>query len=172
MRKLTKILVLALTITLALITAEILNRFVFMTCGVPTGSMQDTIKINDRLIVNRLSYINEKVKRGDIVAFKYPDDPSDIFIKRVIGTSGDIIDITDGKLYLNNKPQDEPYIKEPMNEQFGPYKVPQGCYFMLGDNRNISDDSRYWQTKYVPQADILGKVIFRYYPICDIGSVN
>ena len=92
-----------------------------------------------------------KPYRGEVVLFRFPDDPSEIFVKRIIGLPGDTITIKNGKVYINGKELNEPYITQPTAS--GPqstYHVPAGCYFMLGDNRSVSDDSRYWTHKYVP----------------------
>lgn len=92
-----------------------------------------------------------------MVIFRYPDDESQIFIKRVIGLPGDKIEIADGRLIINGEAMVEDYVKEPMTGSFGPYEVPEGCYFMLGDNRNISQDSRYWKNTYVSRKIFLRK---------------
>ena len=100
----------------------------------------------DKLIALRTFYWFEDPKRGDIVVFEYPDDPSELFIKRIIGEPGDKVEIIDGKVYINDsrEPLKEDYLKEPMEGSFGPYTVPEDCYFMMGDNRNDSLDSRFW----------------------------
>ena len=121
----------------------------------------------DRIIGSRLSYIFEEPKRGDVIEFRFPDDESKLFTKRIIAIPGDIVDIREGKVYLNNSdiPLDEPYIKEPMiNEQDMHFEVPDGAYFCMGDNRNNSFDSRYWNNTYVYRDKILAKVIVKYSP--------
>ena len=91
-------------------------------------------------------------------------------MKRIIGLPGDTVDIIDGKVYINGELLVEDYIKETMVGSFGSYDVPEGSYFMLGDNRNNSNDSRYWYNTYLDRDDILGKVVFKYYP--RVGFLN
>lgn len=162
-----------LTIGLAFIIAMLIRTYVFELVDVPTGSMLNTIQLNDKFIELKFIYRFEPIKRGDIVVFKYPDDPSVSFVKRVIGIGGDTIEIKNGILYRNGEPVKEPYLKEPMNknETFGPYKVPPNHYFMLGDNRNQSLDSRYWKNKYVSKDAIMGKIVFRIWPLSRFGSM-
>ena len=121
-----------------------------------------------RVIGSRLSYIRSDPKRGDVVIFHFPDDPTGkmYYVKRVIGLPGETVNIVDGKVYINGSdtPLDEPYLAEPMEGSYGPYTVPEGCYFMLGDNRNNSQDARFWQNKYVAKDKIIAKVLFSYYP--------
>ena len=108
---------------------------------------------------------------GDIAIFIYPDDEAKgiktYYVKRIIGMPGDTIDIVDGKVYLNGSdtPLDEPYLHEPMEpEEPQHYEVPDGCYFMLGDNRNYSNDARRWTHKYVKRDKLVAKVLFQYFP--------
>ena len=119
---------------------------------------------HDRLIALRTAYWFSEPKRGDIVVFHYPDNEEELYIKRVIGTPGDIVEGKDGVVYVNGEALEEPYIKEPAEEDFGPYQVPKESYFMLGDNRNHSRDSRDWENTYVKKNKILGKAFLRYYP--------
>ncbi|ADQ04937.1 signal peptidase I [Caldicellulosiruptor owensensis OL] len=158
----------------AVLIALILRTYVFSLVIVPTGSMLNTIQLNDRLFVYKLGYVLhiEDVKRGDIVVFKYPDDRKTLYVKRVIGLPGDTIEIKDGVLYINGRVYKENYLKEPMLGSFGPYKVPPGHYFMMGDNRNDSHDSRFWEHKYVSRDDIIGKVVFRVWPLSRAGVVK
>ena len=130
---------------------------------------------NDRVIGSRLSYHFSDPERGDIVIFKYPDDPSIYYVKRIIGLPGDTIDIVDGAVYLNGSdtPLDEPYLREPMlPEEPMHFEVPDNCYFMMGDNRNNSNDARYWQNTYVERDAIIAKVLFRYWPINKFGMIE
>ncbi|SNX53807.1 signal peptidase I [Thermoanaerobacterium sp. RBIITD] len=162
-----------ITIGLAFIIALFIRTYIFELVDVPTGSMLNTIQLNDKFIENKFIYRFEPIKRGDIVVFRYPDDPSVNFVKRVIGIGGDTIEIKNGILYRNGVAIKEPYLKEPMDKNgvFGPYKVPPNHYFMMGDNRNQSLDSRFWQHRYVSKDAILGKIVFRIWPINNIGSM-
>jgi len=152
-------------IVIAIAIAFICNQFIIVNAKVPTGSMKDTIMEGNRLIGFRLSYLFSDPKRLDVVIFKYPDDETQNYVKRVIGLPGDIVVIKDGKVYVNDVMLDEPYIREPMsvNSQVLTYSVPKGYYFMLGDNRNNSADSRFWKNTYVAENKILAKAIFKYY---------
>lgn len=155
-------------IVAAVVIALVLNNFVIANSRVPTGSMEKTIMAKSRVIGSRLSYIRSDPKRGDVVIFHFPDDPTGkmYYVKRVIGLPGETVNIVDGKVYINGSdtPLDEPYLAEPMEGSYGPYTVPEGCYFMLGDNRNNSQDARFWQNKYVAKDKIIAKVLFSYYP--------
>lgn len=112
----------------------------------------------------------QKIKdpeRFDIVIFKYPDDESKLFIKRVIGLPGEKVQIKDGKVYINDSeiPLDDSFVPEKPRGSFGPYEVPENSYFVLGDNRNHSKDSRCWKsTSFVTFDEIVGKAVIRYYP--------
>lgn len=155
------------TIGAALILAYLLTNYVIINAVIPSGSMENTILKGDKLIANRLSYIFSEPERGDIVVFKYPDDETIPFIKRVIGLPGETVEIIDGVVYIDGEPLEDEYIKEPMDTSRGdkgPYLVPEDSYFMLGDNRNDSKDSREWINTYVEKDKILGKAVFRYYP--------
>lgn len=120
----------------------------------------------DRIFGNRLDYLFDDPERFDIVIFKYPDDESQRFIKRVIGLPGETVEIREGKVYINGSdtPLDDSFTPETPVGNFGPYTVPEGCYFMLGDNRNNSRDSRMWDNPYVKKEKILGKAVLRYFP--------
>lgn len=175
-------------ILIALVIALLLNKFVIVNANVPTGSMEDTIMPGDRLIGFRLSYLNSDPRRGDIIIFEYPINPEEIYIKRVIGLPGETVEIKAGKVYINgsSEPIEEDYLKaeEWFMENDGlVFDVPEGHYFVMGDNRNNSLDGRYWSYEavkkglaptleeavrqnypFVARDAILGKAIFRYYP--------
>ena len=163
------------SIAIGVIIAVLINRFVLINARVPSASMENNIMTGDRLFGYRLAYVNEEVERGDIVIFKFPDDESQLFIKRVIGLPNETVTIIDGKVYIddNKEPLYEPYLAQAMVGTFGPYEVPENCYFMLGDNRNYSRDSRFWENTYVSKDKILGKALFRYFPkISTIENAN
>ena len=146
-------------ILVVFVIAFLLGHFVYINARVPSGSMEQTIMTGDRF---------------DIVIFKYPDDPSQLFVKRVIGLPGETVNIVDGKVYINDseEPLDDSFCPETPEGSFGPYTVPDGCYFMLGDNRNHSMDSRYWQNTFVEKDAIVAEVAVRYWPLNKIGTVD
>lgn len=133
---------------------------------IPSESMEGTLNIGDRLIGNRLAYkFGDTPERFDIVIFNAPDD-GEIYIKRVIGLPGEKVTIKNGKVYINDStaPLDDSFIKEEMEyEETMTFNVPEGCYFMMGDNRNESWDSRYWDNPYVEESEILAKAVFKYW---------
>ena len=151
-----------------------MNKLVYINAVIPSESMQDTIMKGDRVLGNRLAYIKDNPERYDIVIFKYPDDPSKIFIKRVIGLPGETVTVKDGKIYIDGKEQTQAvsFCPEEMAGSFGPYEVPEDSYFVMGDNRNNSLDSRYWDNTYVKKEAILAKAGFRYWPLNKVGFVN
>lgn len=160
-------------LVIAAIIAFVLNTFIIANSRVPSASMENTIMTKDRVIGSRLTYHFKDPERGDIIIFHFPDDESIFYVKRIIGLPGDIIDIKGGHVYINNSetPLYEPYLKEPMVEEPDlHYKVPEDSYFMMGDNRNSSADSRRWQNTYLKRDKIVAKVLFRYYP--SIGKVE
>ena len=149
----------------------VLTQFVIINVRVPSGSMENTIMTKDRLIGFRFSYWFDEPQRGDIILFSYPVDEKQTYIKRVIGLPGETVEIRDGKIYIDGS-------SEPLEEDY--LKVPEGCYFVLGDNRNDSEDGRFWaqialnegkastaeeaeQYSYVKKDEIKGKAIFKYY---------
>ena len=155
----------AKTIILAVLLAVSVNSFLIVNAKVPTGSMENTIMTGDRILALRGSYWFSSPERGDIIIFPYPDDPTGetLYVKRIIGVGGDRIDVYDGQVYVNEQPIEEEYIKEPTQGNFGPYFVPEGECFAMGDNRNSSIDARFWKNTYIPEDEILGKVVLKYY---------
>lgn len=150
------------------------NNFLLINARIPSSSMEETIMMNDRIFGNRLAYKSDDPKRFDIVIFRYPDDPSTLFIKRIIGLPGETVEIRSGKVYIDGsaEPLDDSFCKEEPLGDFGPFEVPEGCYFMMGDNRNNSNDSRFWHNKYVEEDAILGKAVLRYWPFSKFGTVE
>jgi len=151
-----------IVIVVAVSLALFINKFVIYKISSPTGSMENTFLIGEKVEVFRLAYLFSNPERGDIVVFPAPDKPDEDYIKRVIGLPGDTVEVVDGLVYINGEPLKEDYLKEPMLGSFGPYIVPKGSYFMMGDNRNISLDARYWDNKFVAKKKIKGKAIFKY----------
>lgn len=152
-------------ITLAFFIAYIVTNFLIINTVVPSESMEKTINTGDRVITNRLAYIYDIPKRGDIIVFPSPDDDT-ILVKRVIGLPGETINIVDGEIYVNDEILIEEYVSSKINDKTknSEYTVPDNSVFVMGDNREFSFDSRYWHHKYVEIDNILGKVVFRYYP--------
>ncbi len=146
----------------AILLATFINKVVIFRVKVPTGSMKNTIMIDDSVVTFRLAYLFADPKRGDIVVFPYPDDEEIDYIKRIVGLPGETIEGIDGIVYIDGQALEEDYILEPMDFDFGPYKIPEGTYFMMGDNRNCSEDSRYWNNKYLERDKILGKAVFKF----------
>lgn len=201
-----------LPIVIAVIVAVLLKMFVFANVVVPTGSMMNTINEQDRIIASRLAYINKEPQRYDIILFDYPDDESQIFVKRVIGLPGETVEVIDGIAYVTDKngnttETDQSFITtETPTGNYGPYYIPEkgetittdgincyaengmrvgfagftdkycepnssgeyvvteNLYFCMGDNRNRSLDSRFWDNAFVKESKILGEAKFKYYP--------
>ena len=153
-------------IIFVVVVVLIVNNFLLINARVPSESMEKTIMTGDRFFGNRLAYLFDDPERFDIVVFKYPDDESQLFVKRVIGLPGETVEIKDGKVYINGSetPLDDSFTPETPTGDYGPYVVPEGSYFMLGDNRNHSGDSRFWKQPYVEKEKIVGQAIFRYFP--------
>lgn len=161
-------------ILFVLIVVLVLQNYVIINAKIPSGSMETTIMTGDRVFGYRLAYKEESPQRGDIVIFKYPDNEEELFIKRVIGLPGEKVEIRDGLVYINDssEPLSEPYLTVTPIGDFGPYQVPEGHYFMLGDNRNFSKDSRVWNHPYVAENKIVAKAVFRYYPFTKMGTIS
>ncbi|MGN0484527.1 MAG: signal peptidase I [Lachnospiraceae bacterium] len=178
---------------IAIAASLLLNRCVIYSAEIPTGSMENTIMEKDRVIGNRLAYLQSGPERQDIVIFKYPVNEKKTFIKRVIGLPGETVRISSGKIYINDakEPLKESYLKEEWtvaNDGFE-FQVPDDCYLMLGDNRNDSLDARYWAGEalkygkastekeaetfqFVSRDKILAKAGFRYWKLDRIGMVR
>ena len=170
-----------LPIIIALIVAMLLKTFVFANAQVPTGSMLNTIHEGDRVIASRIEYNFHDPERFDIIIFKFPDDVEEhkidpsvkvqYFVKRIIGLPGETVEVVNGVVYVtdadgNTEQLDDSFVTAcTPTGNFGPYVVPEDSYFVMGDNRESSIDSRYWSTtNYVHKDLIIGKVKFRYDP--------
>ena len=163
-----------IAILVAVIIALFVDNFLIVNAQIPSGSMENTIMTGDRVVGNRLSYLTKDPERYDVIIFKYPDDESQLFIKRIIGLPGETVEIRDGHIYIggSSEPLEDVETKEYMVGNYGPYTVPEGCYFVMGDNRNDSKDSRYWINPYVSKDKILGKAVFRYWPITEMKTIK
>lgn len=154
----------------ALFLVIVIKTFIVQLFWIPSRSMEPVLLINDRIIVTKFSYWYKEPQRGDIIVFRFPKDTSKHLVKRVIGLGGENISIRDNKIYINGKLLDEPYIKNEIYQDFGPVVVPVGHFFVLGDNRDSSEDSRSWG--YVPARLVVGKVQYRYWPLSRVGNIH
>src|SRR5579871_2028797 len=168
------------SLVIAVILALFVRTWVFQAFQIPSGSMENTLLVGDHVIVNKMIFApkatalerailpDRPIRRGDIIVFKSPQDPDRDLIKRVIGLPGDRFELHRKKIYINGQPIDDPwghYLRPastdaPPNpsdksEEYGPVTVPTGQYFMMGDNRDNSEDSRYWG--FMPQNYVKGR---------------
>jgi signal peptidase I len=177
------------SIVIAVILALFIRTFVVQAFKIPTGSMEENLLIGDHLLVNKFVLGPTEtsvertllpigtIKRGDVIVFKYPVEPDRDFIKRVIGLPGETVELKDKKVYISGKPLEEPYVHflQPpsgqsafheetgydVRERYGPVTVPQNQYFVMGDNRDNSQDSRYWG--FLPRDYVKGKALLIYW---------
>lgn len=148
------------------------NKLLVVNSAVRSDSMADTIRSGDRFFADRRAYDGKAPARGDIVLFHGPDNKDTTYVKRIIGLPGEILTIKDGKVQINGFSLEEPYLFEMPKGSYGPYEIPEGCYFVMGDNRNRSYDSRFWKHSFVKREDILGKAGYRYWPLESIGKIR
>jgi signal peptidase I len=171
------------SICVAVILAFFVRTFVVQAFKIPSGSMEPNLLIGDHLLVNKfvaaptLTRVEDTllpiqtIHRGDVIVFKHPKIPERDLIKRTIGLPGDTIELRDGHVYVNGKALDEPYVhfllppsadlgEGDPRRTYGPVTVPEGQYFMMGDNRDNSEDSRYWG--FLPREYVKGKALFLY----------
>ncbi|MGI5921796.1 MAG: signal peptidase I [Syntrophomonadaceae bacterium] len=160
-------------VVIAFILAMILRTFIIEGRIIPSGSMLPTLQLQDRVMVNKFIYYFKEPQRGDIAVFDPPEvlNSKDQFIKRVIGLPGETVEVKEGKVYINGKALVEPYVTEAPNYEFGPVVVPEGCLFMLGDNRNRSFDSHLWNA-WLTRDRVIGKAFIIYWPIKDITDLK
>lgn len=142
---------------------------------IPSGAMIPTLQINDRLIIDKITYKFTPPERGDIIIFSptqtlQEQNFQDDFIKRIIGLPGETVEVINGQVKINNQPLEEPYIAEPPTYEYGPSTVPENNYFVLGDNRNNSYDSQYWG--FVPKENIMGKAQSIFWPLDRQGPIQ
>ena len=159
-------------ILFAVITAILIVLFVVQPVKVEGTSMLPRIVDQERIFVNRFIYHFADIQRGDIVVFWYPKEPSKSFIKRIIGLPGDVVRIEQGKVLVNGQALRETYLAPEYldHNSYGPERIPLDHFFVLGDHRNSSNDSRNWGL--VPRRNIYGKAIFRYWPVQKLGSIE
>ena len=156
-----------MTLAITFVCALIINYTIIASALVVTSSMENTIMVNSRVMGLRVAYVINDPKRFDIILFKPPDHEDSIpYVKRIIGLPNEKVEVIGGKVYINDSdvPLDDSFIKEVARGDFGPFYVPEGFYLVLGDNRNSSNDSRFWQNKFVAKDKIIGKIYFEYYP--------
>jgi signal peptidase I len=182
------------SLVIAVILALFVRTWVFQAFKIPTGSMENNLLIGDHLIVNKMIFSpaltglerailpRREIRRGDVVVFKYPEEPERDFIKRVIGLPGDRLELRRKKIFINGQPIDEAYVHliEPpppddapptgdLRAWYGPVTVPEHQFFMMGDNRDNSQDSRYWG--FLPESYVKGKALFIYFSFEEEGSL-
>lgn len=154
----------------AILLAMLINKFLLYKVSVPTESMYPTIKKGDQMFVTKI-YNPQNIKRGDILVF-YSNELKDLLIKRVVGLPGETVEVKDnGDVYVNGKYLEEDYVKNP-DSKTGNFKIPEGKYLMLGDNRANSADARYWNNPYIDAKDIQGKARVRVFPFDRIGLLK
>jgi signal peptidase I len=162
----------ALVLLVALGVAVLMRTYVVQTFFIPSGSMEPTLNIGDRILVDKLSYHLHAVHRGDIIVFARPPGETlepgvNDLVKRVIGLPGETISAQNGQVYINGKPLKEPWLpKGVVTDDFGPVHVPQGDYFVMGDNRGFSSDSRVFGP--ISGKLIVGRVVMRIWPLSHI----
>ena len=144
-------------------------RATLQTSVVISGSMEPTLQIGQRLLINKVVYKFHEPEAGDIITFNPPNNPRATFIKRIIGLPGDTVEVKMGAVYINGVQLDEPYIKEPPTYTFRQYEIPKNNYFVLGDNRNNSGDSHTGWT--LPRQNIIGKAWLTIWPLDKWGVV-
>jgi len=161
---------------IALIIAFFIRFFIAEPRYIPSDSMFPTLEVGDRIVVEKVSYYFSSPDFQDIVVFHQPEllhnfgyDADQAFIKRVIGDSRETIALRNGNVYLNGMKIKEPYIKEPPKYELSPIKVPKHKLFVLGDNRNNSNDSHVWG--FLPENKVIGRAVFRFWPPDRIGLI-
>lgn len=159
----------------ALAIAFFLRAFIVEPRFIPSGSMEPTLQVGDRILVDKISRKWQVPQRGDILIFYPPkspsiDDSSKAYIKRLIGIAGDQIAVQGGQVYRNGQALDEQYIAEPIRYSMRTVTVPTGYYWMMGDNRNFSNDSHVWG--FLPEQNVIGKASLRFFPFDErIGKI-
>ncbi|MDP4125964.1 MAG: signal peptidase I [Bacillota bacterium] len=159
-------------VLIAFALSWVLRSYVIEARKIPTGSMLPTIQLEDRVIVDKIFFkYFDHISPGDIIVFHPPPSAhaTDDFIKRVVGVAGDKVEIRNHTTYVNDQPVYEPYVTDKSKNDFGPIVVPKDSVFVMGDNRNNSDDSRIWG--FLPTQNITGRTLFRYWPLNNFGAL-
>ena len=183
------------SLCVAVVLALFVRTFVVQAFKIPTGSMENNLLVGDHLLVNKLVFAptltgferallpTDPIERGDIIVFKYPEEPERDYIKRVIGLPGDTLELKNKTVYVNGQALDEPYVHFlfpdavpgsadytdlDVRRKYGPVTVPPDHYFMMGDNRDNSQDSRYWG--FMPRSYVKGKALFVYFSFGDAAN--
>jgi len=160
------------TILVALVLALIIRAFFLQVFWIPSGSMEPTLNINDRIVVNKVSYHFRGPKRQEIVVFRQvasDGTPKRDLIKRVMGFPGETLEIKDGLVYINDKVVEETHQMNKDFSDFDPVTIPEDAYFVLGDNRPASADSRYWG--FLPKQNLIGPAFLRIWPLNKFGLI-
>ena len=159
----------------AVLISFLINNFIIVNATVPSGSMRNTIQEGTRIIAFRLSYLFSEPERFDVVVFRAPDNEEIYNVKRIIGMGGERIDIIGGQVFVNLEPEPlyDGFILEPHRQEMdSTFLVPEGHFFVLGDHRNDSHDSRGWINTYLPRENILGRAVFSYFPFNRMGLIR
>ena len=176
-------------VAVAVLVALAIQSWLVKPYRIPSESMVPTLRPGDRVLVNRVTFRLRDPERGDVIVFRYPEDPAVVFIKRVVGVPGDVLEVRNGRLYVNGKKTAEPYVHhtggrlDPTLAQAAiagstlhdpwslaePFRVPAASYFVMGDNRTDSDDSRDWGT--VPRGAIVGEGLATYWPLSRLRAL-
>ncbi|MFH1362565.1 MAG: signal peptidase I [bacterium] len=160
------------TLVVAFLLALVIRAFFLQVFWIPSSSMEPTLAIKDRIIVNKVAYHFRQPKRAEIVVFRQvaPDEAAKKdLIKRVMGLPGEVLEIKEGELYINNKKVEEHHSVNNDFDDFGPIAIPDDKYFVLGDNRPASADSRYWGL--LPAENLIGPAFLRIWPLNKLGLI-
>lgn len=160
-----------ISILIAVVLAFFIRYFIVELYMVEGPSMRPTLVNSERLVVNKFIYRFRTPERGDIIVFRYPSDPSRDFIKRVIGIPGDTIEIKDGRVFVNGQLLNESYILEKTRGSYSLATVPEGHIFVMGDNRNNSEDTRFRDVGFVSHDLVKGKAVMIFWPLDHIKSL-
>ncbi|AMA08544.1 MULTISPECIES: signal peptidase I [Cyanophyceae] len=163
-------------LVIALAIALVVRWFIAEPRYIPSGSMLPTLDLGDRIVVEKLSYRFQPVHRGDVVVFRTPPqlellgyDPQQAFIKRIIATPGETVSVHNGTVYVDQAPLTEPFIAASPDYELPTLTVPPHSFFVLGDNRNNSNDSHIWG--FVPADNVIGHAIFKFWPLNHLGKI-